>query len=154
MRIGQAYPSKYLKACDLPDGKMVGVTIDHVQIENVAGNDNPDDEKPVLYFVGKGKGMVLNKTNANTITAGYGDETEDWHGKPVLLFSAEVAFQGKMVPSIRVKVDKSGGRVAQNGGARDRDAAPQRQQAKVAAGGETGPFDEPAPDFKEDDIPF
>src|SRR5687768_16485282 len=114
MRIGQAYPSKYLKASDIPDGQFVPVTIDRVECEDVSGGDGEGETKPVIYFAGKTKGMVLNKTNANVIAGVYGDETDDWTGKKILLYQTEVEFGGKMVPALRVKVKKGG---ATNGAA-------------------------------------
>lgn len=97
MKISTAFPSTYLKAADL-DGRNIGVTMDYVRMEDIGG-----DHKPVLYFEGKEKGMVLNKTNANNIMAVYGDDTDDWHGGELTLFSAIVDFQGRSVEAIRVK---------------------------------------------------
>jgi len=62
------------------------------------------DAKPVLFFVGKDKGMVLNKTNANVISAAYGDDTDDWQDAEIVLFESMVDFQGKTVQAIRCKV--------------------------------------------------
>jgi len=99
MRIGAAFPSKYLKASDL-HGQEATVIIDRVEMEDI----NRGEMKPVLYFRGKKKGVVLNKTNSRKIEAAYGDETDDWAGQPIILYEAEVDFQGDTVPAIRVKV--------------------------------------------------
>ena len=61
------------------------------------------EKKPVLYFTDTKKGMVLNKTNATTIGAVHGQEFEAWTGKEIELFEMMVPFQGKNVPSIRVR---------------------------------------------------
>lgn len=106
MRINEAFPSKYLKASDIPDGQFVPVQIDRVDVENVGNDDDPENHKPVLYFVGKAKGMVLNRTNSSTIASAYGDETDDWRGKNLLLYATETPFQGKNVPCLRVKISK------------------------------------------------
>jgi hypothetical protein len=63
--------------------------------------DMGDEVKPVLYFKGKDKGLVLNKTNSNTICAAYGDETGDWEGMQVVLYETMVEFQGQRKPGIR-----------------------------------------------------
>lgn len=98
MNIGNAFPSKYLKASDLMN-KQINVTIDRVEMEDFGD----DGDKAIVYFVGKEKGLVLNKTNANAIVDITGsDETSDWHGKSVSLYSAKVQFKDKMVPAIRV----------------------------------------------------
>lgn len=97
MQISQAFPSNYLKAADL-QGRNITVKIDRVEKEKI-GNDS----KLVLYFQGKEKGMVLNKTNANNIAYLYGEETDEWAGAEITLFEAMVDYQGKTVPAIRVR---------------------------------------------------
>jgi len=98
--INDAFPSNYLKASDL-QGQRPVVTIDRVEFEPVG---QKRELKPVLYFVGKEKGMVLNKTNAKNISNLVGSfETDEWHGFRVMLYSANVEFQGETVESIRVK---------------------------------------------------
>ena len=96
--INDAFPSKYLKAADLK-GKSVALTVTKVASENIG-----DDLKLVVFFKGTDKGLVLNKTNANSIAAvtGSGD-TDDWTGKKITLFPTKVEFQGKRVPAIRVE---------------------------------------------------
>ncbi len=96
MRMSAAFPSAYLKAADLA-GKKVKIRMDRVEMEDIGG-----DHKPVLYFVGTDKKMVINKTNANEIIDAYGDDTDDWHGKLIELYEARVDFQGKKVVAIRV----------------------------------------------------
>lgn len=98
MRITEYFPSNYLKAADL-QGRKVKVVIDRVETE-VIGNET----KPILYFKGKDKGMVLNKTNANNIAHAYGDDTDDWNGAEIILFEAMVDFQGKTVPALRIQI--------------------------------------------------
>lgn len=97
MQISEAFPSKYLKASDL-QGRNVMVKMSHAAFEEIGG-----DKKLILYFQGKEKGMVLNKTNANNISDIYGDDTDDWAGEPIVLVEAMVDFQGKTVPAIRVR---------------------------------------------------
>lgn len=97
MKISSAFPSNYLKATDLQD-RNVMVKMDRVSLEKIG-----EDEKPVLYFVGKEKGMVLNKTNAQNIAIVYGDDTNDWRDQELVLFPAMVDFQGKTVEAIRVR---------------------------------------------------
>ena len=93
MKVNAAFPSNYLRAADL-DGKTPNVTISHVKSENIG-----DDLKLVVYFEGKDKGLVLNKTNATTIVELTGqDDTDNWKGYRVKLFTAKVEYQGKRVP--------------------------------------------------------
>ena len=99
MKFSSAHPSKYLKAADLNDQE-AKVTMSHVDMEDVGDAD----KKPVLYFNGKTKGLVLNKTNGRAISKTYGDETEEWKGKDLILYPAMVDFRGDMVQrAIRVQ---------------------------------------------------
>ena len=116
MKISEEFPSKYLKATDL-QGRDVKVTMANVEREKLG-----DDMKPVLYFKGKEKGVVLNKTNANTIGDAYGDDTDNWFGQEIILFSVMTDFQGKVGPAIRVRVPTA------------RDRAPVRREDPITSG--------------------
>lgn len=102
MKINQAFPSKYIKAADL-GGKEHTLTIAKVQIEDVGGQNNEED-RPVMYFAGRQKGVVLNRTNATAIAHRYGDDTDEWVNKPVTVYPDTTMFQGKMVDCIRMRV--------------------------------------------------
>jgi len=107
MRISNAFPSDYLKAADL-QGRAVTVTMSHVDMREIGG-----EPKPILYFKGKEKGMVLNKTNAGKIAEMFGDDTDDWEGGEVILYEAMVDFQGKTVAAIRIRLSpRKGGAAA------------------------------------------
>ena len=100
MNANEMFPSKYLKASDLGEHTPI-VTIASVSVESL-GSEEEKENKPVIYFEGKEKGLVCNKTNWNTVMGLFGDETEDWIGKKIKLVTAEVAFKGKMTLSIRI----------------------------------------------------
>jgi len=132
MNINDAFPSNYLKASDLGEGQPV-VTIDRVEVEPVG---RTKEMKPVVYFAGKQKGIVLNKTNSKKIAEIAGsNDTDDWHGVQVKLYATEVDFQGETVEAIRVK-------------------APKQAQPATAR----RPVPQPVPDLNDtitdDDIPF
>lgn len=97
MNINEAFPSNFLKASDLQGGQPT-VVISDVRMEDIG-----DDRKPVVYFDGKDKGVVLNKTNATNISTAYGHNTEAWTGKKVVLFTTWVDFNGKSVEAIRIR---------------------------------------------------
>ncbi len=100
MRMSEAFASKYLKAADL-QGRRVFLQINIVQEENIGRDDKPEN-KPVMYFMGKEKGLVLNKTNADQLAAMYGDESDAWQGKTIELYTQKVQYQGQAVDGIRV----------------------------------------------------
>ena len=91
MKISDVFPSKYLKAEDL-EGANVTVTIEEVNREEVGPKK---ESKLVIRFVNTRKKMVLNKTNATTIAKLYGEETDEWLGKRIILYSKDTEFQGK-----------------------------------------------------------
>ncbi len=95
----ELFPSNYLKAADLGN-KTFKVKIDKVVFEEI-GQDK--EKKPIIYFVGVRKGLVLNKTNGTAVAEMHGQATENWTGKEVELFSRLVPFQGKDVPAIRIR---------------------------------------------------
>ncbi len=104
MKISGAYPSNYVKASDL-NGKPCPLTIRTCVLEEL-GQGSDKEQKPVLYFNGAQKGLVLNKTNANAIKDAYGDETGGWEGKPVEVYPARVEFKGNLVDGIRVRIQQ------------------------------------------------
>jgi len=97
MRVSDAYPSKFLKATDL-QGREHRVTIGNVAFESVG-----DDKKLIVYFAGKTKGLVLNKTNARSLAKIYGDDSRAWADKEVILYETVVDFRGESMPTIRLK---------------------------------------------------
>jgi hypothetical protein len=102
MNIEQAFPSKYLRAADLPEETLTPFTIESVTIEEI-GRDK--QKKPVIYFDGESKGFVANKTNCKTIAKVLGSaETDEWIGKSIKLYRTEVQFADEMVESIRVSL--------------------------------------------------
>lgn len=101
--INEVFPSHYLKASDL-NGREAVVTIDRVDLEQV-GRDK--ETKAILYFVGKQKGMVLNKTNARKVTEIAGSAlTEEWRGTAVVVYPTETEFAGETVECLRIKAVK------------------------------------------------
>jgi len=101
MNINEAFPSKFLKESDLR-GKEIPLTMGLVALEDVGTADSPE-KKPVLYFQGKEKGLVLNKTNSTKIASKYGPQTEGWENQPVILYPDVTTFMGQPTPCIRVR---------------------------------------------------
>lgn len=96
-KVQEAFPSKYLSANDL-NGRRVAVEIESAGFETI-GNER----KLIVFFAGKDKGLVLNKTNAMMITSLLGsDDTDDWTGKRIILRPDMTTFQGKPVQCVRV----------------------------------------------------
>lgn len=106
VKIGKVYSSKFLKAADIDEmadeaTQTAIVAIDRVEMEEI-GQDQ--QQKPVVYFRDIEPGLVLNKTNAGTLAKLLGDETDEWSGKKVGLFTTEVDYAGQQVLAIRVRL--------------------------------------------------
>ncbi len=101
MKVSEMFPSKYLRAADIPAGREVPVRINFLEMVPVEGED---ELKPCLFFENAKKGLVLNKTNATAIAMAFGDDADQWHGKTIAVFATTTMFGGKIVPCIRVRV--------------------------------------------------
>lgn len=116
MKISEAFPGNFLKAEDL-NGKPVTLTIDEVTLEELKGGGKTE-KKLLLSFRKTDKKLICNKTNANTISKLYGDDTDGWVDQRITLVPREVEFAGDMVWAIRVSLQKPptgpGAKAAQN----------------------------------------
>ena len=101
VKISDAFPSKYIKASDL------GGQNHQLVISNAGMEDVGDDRRLVLYFQGREKGLVCNKTNGTKIGDAYGDDTDFWIGKSIVIFPSVTDYQGKEVDCIRVQIPKN-----------------------------------------------
>jgi hypothetical protein len=93
----------FLKQEDL-QGREVRVVIESVAIEELKTDDGKE-KKLVAHFVGKDKGLVLNRTTCETLEAITGtDDYDHWVDTPVVLFvDPTVKFGPKTVGGIRIK---------------------------------------------------
>lgn len=128
MNVEQLFPSKYIKAGDLNGGEPQ-LTIRDVVIEDLVEGE----QRPVMYFAGATKGLVLNRTNAATVAAVYGDETDNWKGREVVLFAATTQFKAQMVPCVRLRIPVAAPNVPQQ-------AVAQLGGSPLPAGGSSMPL--------------
>ena len=104
MNIDEVYPSKYLRGGDLA-GHAVPVTIESVALESFYDSELKETvKKPVVYFQGKQKGVVLGKTLAFQFAEVLkSHDTEDWKGKQVMIFSARRVIYGQEREILQVR---------------------------------------------------
>lgn len=98
----------YLGAYSLDESTLV-VEIKKVDKRQIPGADGKKDDAVVAELVGQ-KPMILNATNMKTIASLYGNYIEDWVGKRITLFIANVKAFGTVTEALRVeaKIPKSG----------------------------------------------
>lgn len=97
MKVSQVFSGDYLKAADL-GGHEPTVVIATVEVKEFE-----DGNKLLISFQGKKKSLVANKTNSSRIAHLYGDDTDGWVGKEIILYTDLVDFQGKAIEAIRVR---------------------------------------------------
>lgn len=90
----------YLGAYSLDDPTLV-VEIKKVEKRQIMGADGKKDDAVVAELVGQ-KPMILNATNMKTIASLYGNYIEDWVGKKITLFVANVKAFGTVTEALRV----------------------------------------------------
>jgi len=105
MNINAAFPSKYIKAAEVPE-EGVTLKVANVDVEDVDGKGS---RKPVVYFRKAKKGLVLNVTNSKKIAQLLGTaETDEWVDRSVTLYRSETEYAGETVDCIRVRAAKNG----------------------------------------------
>lgn len=102
-RTSDMIESKYLKQADAPDP--VIVTVSKVGRINIAKEGDTPDEKWAVRFREFNKPMLLNSTNIKLLEKACGsDDTDDWVGKEVVLYTDEsVSFGGQVVGGLRIR---------------------------------------------------
>lgn len=100
MKMNEMFPSDWLKGEEIK-GKQIRAVISEAKLEEM-----PDGGfKPVLRFRNSKKGLVLNKTNGDTIAQVYGEDSDAWIGQTIVLyFDPNVTYAGKRTGGIRVSL--------------------------------------------------
>ena len=104
MKFQNLFPSKYLSAVDLDSMEQPVFTVLSLRTEEIQNPEGAIEKKPVLRFKDTGKGLILNRTNAETIAGLYGSEVESWIGKRLFLFvEKDVLAFGKKWDVVRIR---------------------------------------------------
>ena len=141
MKRDERFPSRYLKAANLPpEGKRV--TIDKVVMEEV-GQGKDAKDKVVMYMKNASKVLVLNSTNDDQIAKILGtDDDEKWKGMKIVLYPTKTSFGKEIVDCIRVRaVEDDGAAPAAAAQEKPKTSKPSKDESDVA-------------DDLDDEIPF
>lgn len=101
MLVSQMFPSRWLSSADI-EGHTPTVIIRAITVETV-GAPPKDEEKYVMWFEGKQKGLILNKTNGVATGQLHGNNTDNWMGKQIQLYVARVRAFGAIHDAIRIR---------------------------------------------------
>lgn len=97
--------SKFLRKEDFDEDQVV--TIKDVSLEEMQGSG---DTKWVLFFNEVQKGLVLNTTTIRVLEAAFGNDSDDWRGKRVMIYvDPNVSFQGRVVGGLRLRTPRKTG---------------------------------------------
>jgi hypothetical protein len=101
MKTSTMMPSKHLKQSDVPSP--IVATIAGVEMREVGTEDNAET-KAVMDFKEDLKSLVLNVTNITTLEMLYGDDSDQWIGKKIEIYSdPSIMYAGKRVGGLRVR---------------------------------------------------
>lgn len=95
MKISQTISTPSYRASDFP----APITAVIEAVTQVIFDNQP---KVCLILEGHTKRLLLNRTNAMALAHAFGDETDDWAGRHVQVWSEMTTFNGRDVPGIRV----------------------------------------------------
>jgi hypothetical protein len=90
----------YLKAAHLPPGKAITATVERIEFQTVHPRPGLEKLKPVMYFAGKQKGLILTSTNQDFLRLTFGDEISASFGKQVTLRAVRKTIAGRGVDTI------------------------------------------------------
>lgn len=94
----------FLGAYSLPVGKDIVLTIKELKPEEIVGNNGKKEKGFVCHFEENQKPMILNKTNCKIIEKLYASPfIEDWIGKKIQLYVAQVSAFGTTTDALRVR---------------------------------------------------
>jgi hypothetical protein len=94
------FGSRFVNAADLSGA--VTVIIEKIDTEDFARPGEAEKRRAILFFRGRKKGLVLNKTNAIAIASSFGKNMKEWIGRGIVLKPEMTLFGGKQTPCIRV----------------------------------------------------
>lgn len=96
MKLADLFPKKYLSAADL-QGRQFMLTIRAIELRNMRTKETDPQtgetrhvfqDKPVVFFVGRKAGVVLNKTRTGQLAEALGiDDTEQAKGRQIVLYA-------------------------------------------------------------------
>ena len=98
------FDREYLFAFDL-QGKEVTLTIERVTAGELTSTGGRKTKKPLCFFKEgrEKKPLALNSTNCKTIAKLYGNDTDNWPGKRIIIYPTVTQMAGEDVDCIRVR---------------------------------------------------
>jgi hypothetical protein len=100
--MSDAFPSKYLKAADLP--APVVATIKVASLEKIKSFSGGETDKVVIFFAKGLKPLPLNRTNFEScVDISGSDDSDDFVGTKVELYATKTSMNGKTMDCVRIR---------------------------------------------------
>ncbi len=94
---------EYLGSHNLEKGEEMLLTIEKFVGEETVKTADGEKVKQVLYFQEDAPKLILNISNGNVLSALYGSHPDQWVGKQIQVYVANVKAFGKMQDAIRIR---------------------------------------------------
>ena len=102
-KISQEFPPRFLKGDEFA-GKEMKLTIKEIKKEKVYSRQkNENQDMLVIYFEGGTRGVLLKKERATDIKNIHGDDTDEWIGKDVIMYTEKKKARDGIFDVIRFK---------------------------------------------------
>jgi hypothetical protein len=93
--------SKYLKAETFKGEQKFRIKT--VTAEDVGVGD-AKERKLIVWFTNDEHGLILNRTNNRTLREAFGDDTEGWVRKIIVIYPTMVDMRGKQTKALRITI--------------------------------------------------
>jgi hypothetical protein len=94
----------YIGAYALQPGEELILTIKSCGLEQIVGTDGKKQDCLVVHFIEQVKPMILNNTNAKTISKVHQTPyMEQWHGKKIQIYARRIRAFGEDVDALRIR---------------------------------------------------
>lgn len=98
----RSYAGQYITPVEIDHPIKVKITSLTTEIIRPWQKGRKPEEKLILRFEGKERGMVINKTNFKKLANAFGWDPEEWVGQEITIETVEVEAGGRVVDSIVV----------------------------------------------------
>jgi len=78
--------------------------VDRIEFTTLHPRPGQEEIKPVMYFVGKQKGLILTATNQDFLRSTFGDEITASYGKAITLKAIQKKVAGRMIDTIIIGI--------------------------------------------------
>lgn len=105
VKVSDIYKTASQQLLNVARVEELGLWLTSLKIANVQVQQLRDRQKIVLELT-NGKesyNLPLNRTNAIILAEAFGEDTDNWIGKEIILQKVKRAFQGRLVDAIEVK---------------------------------------------------